>query len=566
VTPRKQEFAGAVAELPAPAAETTMHFPIDAGGASMTKPIGRCLLLALILAVCASVAVLACAASTVGQWGIFELTLNGSSAGNPFMDVTFSGRFSHGNRTVEATGFYDGDGTYRVRFMPDERGDWSYETRSNLPELNGKTGKFTCVAPAEGNHGPVRVKNHFHFTYADGTPYFEIGTTAYNWTNQTEARERLTLSTLKSSPFNKVRLCVLPSQYDAPTTAQATTSPANVTNFPTLFAFEGRPLTDWDFTRFSPPFFHNLEDCIAGLADAGIEADVILLHPYNKKMGFANMPAEVDDRYLRYIVARLAAYHNVWWSLANEYDMIRAKKESDWDRLGEVVQKEDPYNHLRSIQQSHVIYNKSWVTHASLQAGGSVAATGGAARKRIQYDKPIVFDEIQYEGDIPKNWGRLSGRDMVHRFWNGTVGGTYVGHGETFQNGPWSSSGGVLIGESPRRLAFLRKVLATAPADGIDPIENSTDNRVGGKPGEYYLLYFGKEQPAEWLFELPSAKLSPGTPMHVDVIDTWDMTITPVDQVFKVVAYNDTSVRAENQATVKLAGKAMMALRITPIR
>ena len=30
--------------------------------------------------------------------------------------------------------------------------------------------------------------------------------------------------------------------------------------------------------------------------------------------------AAVDDRYLRYVVARLAAYRNVWWSLANEYD------------------------------------------------------------------------------------------------------------------------------------------------------------------------------------------------------------------------------------------------------
>ena len=32
------------------------------------------------------------------------------------------------------------------------------------------------------------------------------------------------------------------------------------------------------------------------------------------------MPAEADDRYLRYAVARLAAYRNVWWSLANECD------------------------------------------------------------------------------------------------------------------------------------------------------------------------------------------------------------------------------------------------------
>ncbi len=531
------------------------------------------ILFALAFVVWSSIGNKASAASTVGQWGVFEVTLKGPSVGNPYLDVTLAGHFSHGQKSIDANGFYDGDGTYRIRFMPEEQGDWTYQTSSNVPELNGKTGQFTCVAPAAGNHGPVRVRNHFHFAYADGTPYFEIGTTAYNWTNQTEAREGLTLATLKSSPFNKVRMCVLPSEYDVPTTAPATGLSINPTtspveppnNFPTLFAFEGKPLKDWDFAHFSPPFFHNLENCVAGLADEGIEADVILLHPYNKKMGFANMPADVDDRYVRYVVARLSAYHNVWWSLANEYDMMHAKKESDWDRLGEIVQKEDPYDHLRSIQQSHVIYNKPWVTHASLQAGGTVAVIGAALKTRALYDKPIIFDEIQYEGDIPKNWGRLPGRDMVHRFWAGTVNGTYVGHGETFHNGPWSSSGGILIGQSPPRLAFLRSILATSPADGIEPIENSTDNRVGGKAGEYYLLYFGKDQPTDWLFELPSAKLPPGTRMHVDVIDAWNMTITPVDQVFTIVPYSDTSVRAEHQATVKLPGNAMMALRVTVI-
>ena len=82
-----------------------------------------------------------------------------------------------------------------------------------------------------------------------------------------------------------------------------------------------------------------------------------------------------------------------------------------------------------------------------------------------RYQKPIVFDEIQYEGDIDRNWGRLPAVDMVHRFWVGTVCGTYVGHGETYQKSPWCSSGGVLIGQSPPRLAFpdlLVEIEATA--------------------------------------------------------------------------------------------------------
>ncbi|RPI25884.1 MAG: DUF5060 domain-containing protein, partial [Acidobacteria bacterium] len=101
----------------------------------------------------------------VELWGFFELALAGPATGNPFLDVTFTARFSLENTVVEATGFYDGDGTYRVRFMPDRQGRWRYLTRSNARELDGKTGEFNVRAPSGKNHGPVRVANTFHFAY-----------------------------------------------------------------------------------------------------------------------------------------------------------------------------------------------------------------------------------------------------------------------------------------------------------------------------------------------------------------------------------------------------------------
>ena len=32
------------------------------------------------------------------------------------------------------------------------------------------------------------------------------------------------------------------------------------------------------------------------------------------------------------------AYRNVWWSLANEYDLMRTKTMADWDRFFRIVQ------------------------------------------------------------------------------------------------------------------------------------------------------------------------------------------------------------------------------------
>src|SRR6202012_533329 len=61
----------------------------------------------------------------VEQWGLFEIVLRGPATGNPFREVTLGARFTQEHRTVDVKGFYDGAGTYRIRFMPDAIGPWS---------------------------------------------------------------------------------------------------------------------------------------------------------------------------------------------------------------------------------------------------------------------------------------------------------------------------------------------------------------------------------------------------------------------------------------------------------
>jgi hypothetical protein len=406
------------------------------------------------------------------------------------------------------------------------------------------------------NHGPVEVRNRFHFAYADGTPHRPIGTTCYAWTHQGEELEEQTLATLKGSPFNKVRMCVFPKHY------------ARNQNEPPLYPFEGSPPNRWDFNRFNPAFFRHLETRIGQLGELGIEADLILFHPYDEgHWGFDRMPAEVDNRYLRYVVARLGAFRNVWWSLANEFDFMKEKTTPDWDRLFKIIQESDPYGHLRSIHNGRVMYdhNKPWVTHASIQNGSAVADFGRAVLYRDVYRKPVVFDEVKYEGDIEQRWGNLSAEEMVHRFWQGTIAGTYVGHGETYRHPRdvlWWSKGGVLHGQSPARIAFLKQVLETGPAEGLEPIDKWQDERTAGKAGEYYLIYFGKERPTEWSFELPKAGLKEGMRFAVEVLDTWEMTTAPVAGAFTIKAEGSYRYRGEGRGAVKLPGRPYIALRI----
>jgi hypothetical protein len=471
----------------------------------------------------------------VERWGLFELALHGPSSGNPFLEVQFRAEFRYQHRAIEVDGFYDGDGVYRIRFMPDTPGAWTYTTRSNSPELDGKTGQFSCVPPSKGNYGPVRVRNTTHFGYADGTPYFPFGTTCYAWAHQGEELEQQTLKTLRSAPFNKMRMCVFPKDY------------VYNKNEPPFYAFERNAAGQNDYTRFNPQFFRHFEKRVQDLLELGVEADLILFHPYDR-WGYARMPAETDDRYLRYVVARLAAFRNVWWSMANEYDFMKEKKMADWDRFFRIVQESDPYQHLRSIHNGTVLYDhsKPWVTHVSFQSSELEKARELVAN----YRKPVIYDECKYEGNIPRRWGNISAGELVRRFWLGTLAGAYVGHGETYLDPNdilWWSKGGVLHGESPQRIAFLRKILEEGPPGGLAGWASYYPS--GGKEGEYYLYYFDINQPAEYEFDLPKTG-----PYRAEIIDPWEMTIAPVTGTF------------EGRFKLNLPGRPHMAVRIQRVK
>jgi len=444
----------------------------------------------------------------VERWGIFEISMNGPKAGNPFIDVELSSQFKCNDQIIEANGFYDGNGIYRIRFMPDTLGTWSYVTKSNCPDLNEKSGEFICIEPSPENHGPIRVHKTYHFTYADETPYHQIGTTCYVWNHQGDELEEQTLATLKTASFNKIRMCVFPKHY------------AYNKNEPPYHPFERNDEDGWDFTRFNPQFFRHLEQRVEDLMKLGIEADIILFHPYDR-WGYAAMDAETDDRYLRYVVARLAAYRNVWWSMANEYDLMKSKTMPDWDRFFQIVQESDPYQHMRSVHNCRGFYDysKAWVTHQSIQS----SELHRVREWREQHKKPVVIDECRYEGNVPQGWGNISAKEMVHRFWLGTMGGGYVGHGETYQHPEdilWWSKGGVLHGESPERIAFFKKVIKQAPRfDEMVPEGLSPDIYVLSKPGECYFIYFTNPGTAK-------LKLEGENLYKIDTIDTWNMTIT----------------------------------------
>lgn len=502
----------------------------------------------------------------VERWGMLEVSCLGTVEGNPFTDYNISGKFTHKNETVTAEGFYDGDGIYKVRFMPSFEGEYSFEISGNF---SGDTasGSFN-VTPAKGeNHGPVHVAGTYHFAYEDGAPYYSVGTTCYVWELQSEELQKKTLESLKNSAFNKIRFCIFPKHYDY--------------NFnePRSYPYEGTPMdssvltkenfqnyngapegNNWDFSRFNVDHFQHIDRCIEALRELNIEADLIVMHPYDR-WGFSLMTPEQDDLYWNYVVKRFAAYRNVWWSLANEYDLMPQKSIADWERYASIICAKDPYNHLRSIHNCRPFYDytRPWITHCSIQRQDAYKSGELVNEWRERYKKPVVLDEICYEGNIQHGWGNISGKELVRRFWEATCRGGYAGHGETYMHSEdvlWWSHGGELHGDSHERFKFLLNVLNEVPGHGLMPFGRSWDEvcatvevtATQNPVKDYYLIYYSFDRPSFRDFYFDDT-----TSFRVEVLDTWEMTV------------KDMGVHS-GKFRVELPGKEYMAIRIQKVK
>jgi hypothetical protein len=491
--------------------------------------------------------------AAVARWGVLEVRIDGPSHGNPFVDVDLDAVFTRPDGTeVRVGGFYDGDGEYVVRVLADAQGEWTFVTRSTARSLDGLVGSVTVTPARAGSHGPVRVDG-FHFRHADGTRHRPLGTTAYAWTHQPEELQEQTLRTLAESPFTKIRMCLFPKSY------------LYNANEPADFVFEGSLADGFDLTRFDPAHFRRLEKRIAQLGELGIEADLILFHAYDR-WGFADLGPAVDERYLRYVVRRLSAFSNVWWSMANEYDLLWSKDVDDWERLAAVVGEEDAFGHLNSIHNCRPFYDysKPWITHVSIQRVDVYRTAENTDEWRERWGKPVVIDECAYEGDIDQGWGNITGEEMTRRFWEAAVRGGYCGHGETYLPATaggvtdassaagfagddaevlWWAKGGDLYGSSPARIGFLDMLLAEAPEGVWDPLPSDWDVPWGGVAGSLLVGYFGFNRPQFRNLILPEGEWS------IEVIDTWNLTIERVPGVFS------------GTARVDLPGRQFMAVR-----
>ena len=270
----------------------------------------------------------------VPQWGVFDHGFRSEILyANPLHEVAlFRILFtSPSGSKKQVDGFWDGGHDWRVRFMPDEPGEWQYVTecsdRTNAG-LDQQEGQFFCepstsTLPIYQHGAVVHRSGEHHLRYADGTPFFYAACTAWNgplkstedeWTAYLEHRVR--------HHYTAIQFV-------------ATQWRGCDTNSHLQTAYTGyRRIT------INPVFFQYLDHKIDQINAHGLVAAPVLLWalPFRRGRDLspgAKLPRDQAVRLARYIVARYGGHHVIW--LLGGDGFYLKFYESRWKHIGRKV-------------------------------------------------------------------------------------------------------------------------------------------------------------------------------------------------------------------------------------
>ncbi len=317
----------------------------------------------------------------VAKWSVCDIPLAAGGAStnwytdpNAQVTATLTGP---GGISKKVTGFWNGGNIFEIRFTPTVEGTWKYVTSSLNPGLNNKTGTIEVGAPSVGNHGFVRVdRNHPNsFIYDDGTRHFMWGQTYYSLMYDAMQNDnwKEAVDQSLSHGMNKVRMFVY-AQGGFVGRDKIVSH-----GYPDATPYAG-PADSPNRDNLNLAYWEKLDEVVQYMQRKGMVADLIVTNFYpNGHM--AGTDAQ-NDRFVRYVASRYAAYANVIWTLANEWERGNTghypQDQADFDRIGGIIRGSDPWMIQGSSLRPLSIHNQSknfqffgaaWPTYAALQYG-----------------------------------------------------------------------------------------------------------------------------------------------------------------------------------------------------
>jgi hypothetical protein len=244
-------------------------------------------------------------------WSKHEIHLNSThSYDNPLYEVSdFRAIFTApSGRTKAVCGFWDGGTDWKIRFMPDETGTWTWRSLCSDKSNNGlheQSGAFECI---ENSHYEILYQKGaiqhepgtYYLSHADGTPFFWLACTAWNGALKSTNEEwEHYLDQRKANNYNTIQfVCTEWRGCDK--------------NLEGLTAIEGT-----GYIRIHPEFFKRIDRRIDEINNKGLLASPVVLWalPFGQGRHLSpgyTLPLEEAVLLAKYIVARYQANHVVW--------------------------------------------------------------------------------------------------------------------------------------------------------------------------------------------------------------------------------------------------------------
>jgi hypothetical protein len=330
--------------------------------------------------------------SAVGKYECFEaLVENTKEYANPYMDVTLKVTYTKPDGSVvDFWGFYDGGVTWRLRFMPDQVGEWEYKANfsDGTPGINGS---FTCV----DSHIPGMLSkdelNPLWFGFKGGNHCLvrslHVGD-GFFASNCSDSRRREFLDWTQTQGYNMLSIASHYLNRNSHGRGQGWDTPA---------------LWPLDASEYG-----KLERMLDDLSDRRL-----MVFPFAGFFGrMSNLPTDHKDQehYIRYILARLGSYWNILFNVAGPEPLLRpqdyqdAVTMPDINRLGNLIKFLDVFGHPISVHNKtgeDPFRDEDWLSYGTLQGPKvtDLSKLNAGLLKSHHPTKPLYAQETLWSGN-----------------------------------------------------------------------------------------------------------------------------------------------------------------------
>lgn len=428
-----------------------------------------------------------------GIWDRFEITLkNDRPYKNPFTDVDIYAEFTgpDGSKT-ETWGFYDGSGTWKLRFMPNQIGKWSYLIWFSDRPQQKITGTFQCVTSNIPGLISADETNPVWFGFKGGEHIFirsfHVGDRffASNW--PADKRNEF----LDWAVQNKYNTLSIASHY----LNRKVKGRGAGWDTPAL----------WNLKKQQPDpvEYAKMENLLDDLASRKI-----IVFPFAGFFGqSADYPKDSLGQalYIKYTIARLGAYWNLLYNVSGPEPLLPKLNQFTKEQIdgwGAMIASMNTSGHLltvHNVPNQNPFVNAPWTSYQCLQGPKTIHPDslylGLLALRNPK--QPLYAQETLWYGNIyhHKMIGHEYTDDELRRnAWIIAMAGAALNFADNNGNSSTGLSGTLDLKERHQdKHDIIRKVwdfFEGIPFYELSPSPNLVDNGYCmAKPGEAYLVY-----------------------------------------------------------------------------